>query len=493
MDPHYLELLRLLIPETILVVAALVALGCDLVQKAEPTPERRKSIALGLSVLGCLSAAAAVLLERPDGAGMPQWLSSNTADQWVRITLIGFALIVLGLSWKSALTRHVGETYFLILVALIGMLLMTRAEHLLLVFLSLELVALSFYLLIALSKEHPQSAEGALKYFLLGSVSAAFTLFGISFIYGATGALDFSTIAAQSERTATITPFLIVGIVFVTVGFGFKIAAVPMHAWAPDVYQTAAVPIAVFIASASKLAGFYLFARLWTIGLAPWIDTVDPASDAIGWRWLLILLAFASLLIGNLAAIAQSSCRRLLAWSAVAHASHALLGILANDTQGMAALLYYLLVYSFAVTGAFALIWLVESHRGDDRIDSFAGLYRQFPLEALCLMLFMLSLAGVPPLAGFFGKFYLFLAAVQSPDPTGALFWLVTASIAMSAVSLYYYLQVLKQAFAREGQFTATRIPKDPVIRTVAVSLAAAVFVLGCFPQLVLDLLHVPN
>ena len=486
METRYIDILLLLAPETILVIAALAALAADLFWMRGQTARRRRALAFGLSAFGCLAAVLSIGIGPPDAGALSHWLHFGPATGLVKTALIGLTLGALAMSARSSFTDHLGELHFIALVALAGMMLMVSAEHLLLAFAALETVALSFYSLVALRKQSRQTAEGALKYFLLGGVSAAFTLFGISFIYGATHALTISEIAAQSISNAA-SPLMGIGMIAVAVGFGFKIAAAPMHWWAPDVYQTAAPPIASLIASASKLAGFYLFARIWTVGLAPWIGFGDNAAGAVGWLPLLALLALASLLIGNLAAIAQSSVKRLLAYSAIAHSGYVLLGIMANNPHGTASMIYYLLTYGLAVLGAFALVMLVEKTCGDDRIASFANFHQRFPVEAFCLLIFILSLAGIPPLAGFFGKFYLFAAALQSPHAAQWMFWLVAAGIAASVLSLYYYLRILKQAYTAGGDAIDGNARPDPVLRTIAILAAGGVVLFGCFPELIIQ------
>ena len=486
METHYSDILLLLAPETILVIAALAVLAADLFWMRGQAARRRHALAFSLSSFGCLAAVLSIGIGPPESEVLSRWLHFGPATGLVKTALIGFTLGALAMSARSAFTDHLGELYFIALVALVGMMLMASAEHLLLAFAALETVALSFYSMVGLRKQSRQTAEGALKYFLLGGVSAAFTLFGISFIYGATHSLTLSEIAAQPISNAA-SPLMGIGMIAVAVGFGFKIAAAPMHWWAPDVYQTAAPPIASLIASASKLAGFYLFARICTVGLAPWIGFGNNAAGVVGWLPLLALLALASLLIGNLAAVAQSSVKRLLAYSAIAHSGYVLLGIMANNPHGTASMIYYLLTYGLAILGAFALVLLVEKTCGDDQIASFANFHQRFPVEAFCLLIFILSLAGIPPLAGFFGKFYLFAAALQSPHAAQWMFWLVVASIAASVLSLYYYLRILKQAYTAGGDAIAGNAPPDPVLRTIAILAAGGVVLLGCFPELIIQ------
>ncbi|MCS1407512.1 MAG: NADH-quinone oxidoreductase subunit N [Verrucomicrobia subdivision 3 bacterium] len=484
---NYSDILLLLIPETILVISALGVLTADLLWIRESPTVHRQTIAFGMTVFGCLAAVISIIMGSP--ITEEHWLNLGGVTGTVKIGLIGLTLSALALSTRSALTQHIGELYLIVLLALVGMLLMASANHLLLAFLALELVSLSFYTLVAFHKRSRSAIEGALKYFLLGGVAAAFTAFGMSFIYGATHSLSFSQIAIQVSAPP-LSPLMFIGMIAIAIGFGFKIAAVPIHLWAPDVYQAAAPPIGALIASASKLASFYLFARLWMIGLGPLVGPTGVDTMTGGWLVILASLALSSLVIGNLVAITQSSMKRLLAYSAIAHAGYVLLGIMANNSHGMASMIYYLITYGLAITGAFALVQLVEKQYGDDQITSFANLHRQLPVEAFCLLIFLLSLAGIPPLAGFFGKFYLFAAALQSAQAPGLMFWLVVISIAMSAVSLYYYLRVLKQVYVFDEEASKEGFRSDPTLRAVAIIMAAGVILLGCFPDLVVrDLL----
>lgn len=353
------------------------------------------------------------------------------------------------------------------------------------IFISLELTSLSLYILTAFNKRNPKSAEAALKYFLFGGMSAAFTLFGLSLLYGLSGTTNLGQIALAITGPK-LDPLLVGALVMTVIGLGFKVAAVPFHLWAPDTYQGAPTPSAAFIASGSKVAGFFLLARVMMHGFKGAEGSGAWLGYQPGWVPLLAVLAGASMLLGNLTAIVQSSVRRLLAYSAIAHAGYMLLGVLPHGERGLAALVYYVITYGLATLGAFGVVSIVERQTGGDRLSDFAGLSRRAPVLSFCMTIFMLSLAGIPPLAGFFGKFYLFAAAL-TPDPSDlGLLWLVVAALALSAVSLYYYLQVLKQIYAAEpGQgIGAVRMP---VVSQVAIALLAlAVVVLGCAPNLLI-------
>jgi NADH-quinone oxidoreductase subunit N len=349
------------------------------------------------------------------------------------------------------------------------------------IFISLELTSLSLYILTAFNKRNVRSAEAALKYFLFGGMSAAFTLFGLSLVYGLSGSTNLRGIGARLNQPS-LDPLLVAAIVMTVIGFGFKVAAVPFHLWAPDAYQGAPTPSAAFIASGSKVASFFVFAKVMTLGFANAGGSGSWRAFAPGWLPVLAAVAAASMLLGNFAAIAQSNVKRLLAYSAIAHGGYALLAVLAGQ-QGVTSLVYYVVTYGLTVLGAFAVVGLVEERAGEARLSDFAGLVRREPVLAFCMMIFMLSLAGIPPLAGFFGKFYVFTAALGGAKDLGLL-WLVIFAIGMSAVSLYYYLQVLKQIYVTPAPVNARNLAVPVSSRITVALIAAGVVVLGCAPNL---------
>jgi NADH-quinone oxidoreductase subunit N len=358
------------------------------------------------------------------------------------------------------------------------------------IFVALEMTSLSLYILTAFNKRSVASAEAALKYFLFGGMSAAFTLFGLSLLYGLTGSTNLREIAAALGTGAAgargLDPMLTVALVMVVIGLGFKIAAAPLHLWAPDTYEGAPAPSAAFIASASKVASFYIFAKVLIVGFAGAEGLVNFPHYAAGWTPVIAVLAVASMVVGNLAAIVQSNVRRLIAYSAVAHAGYALLAVLAG-APGQPALIYYVLTYGLTTVGAFGVVAVVERSGGGANLGDFAGLSRRAPLLSFCMLVFMLSLAGIPPLAGFFGKFYVFSSVVSVSPGDLRMLWLVVLAVAMSAVSLYYYLQVLKQAYV-SGPPVEAGAMKVPVTSLLAVVLLAAlVILLGCAPTLLLS------
>jgi NADH-quinone oxidoreductase subunit N len=281
-----------------------------------------------------------------------------------------------------------------------------------------------------------------------------------------------------------------VAIVMVIIGFGFKIAAVPFHLWAPDAYQGAPTPSAALIASGSKVASFFIFAKVMMFGFAGAEGSGAWRGFVSGWVPTIAVVAVLSMILGNLAAIVQSSVRRLLAYSAIAHAGYMLLGVMTHSGAGLASLIYYAVTYGLTTVGAFGVVAVVEQGTGGEKLSDFAGLSRRAPLVSFCMLIFMLSLAGIPPLAGFFGKFYVFAAAVITGAPNLGLLWLVILAIAMSAVSLYYYLQVLKQIYVVDvsGDEPALKVP---ILTQIALCLLAlGVILFGCAPSLFLNSLE---
>ncbi|HAM70143.1 MAG TPA: NADH-quinone oxidoreductase subunit N [Verrucomicrobiales bacterium] len=482
----YALLFKRLLPEAILAATALAVLAADLALWSRLTVSFRKTLgALGVLV-GCVVAWR--VLGRRTEAGFfynGLWVADPSIS-FLKQVMIGLAAGTAWLSRESDFTRHVGEYFALLLLGTIGMLCMVSTENLLLAFVSLELLSLSLYLMTAFAKDRPSSAEAALKYFLFGGVSAAAMLFGFSLLFGVTGDLQLADMAAHLAGKP-VEPVLLLGMVLVAAGLGFKVAAVPFHLWAPDAYEAAPTSTAAFVASGSKVASFYLLARVVIVGLQSTAGSAAYHAFVPGWVPLLAVLAAASVVIGNLAAITQRSFKRLLAFSAVAHAGYILLGLVANRGEGAQALVYYVVTYAVTSLGAFGVVAVVERATGSDSIEGLAGLSRRAPWLAGCLAVFLLSLAGIPPLAGFFGKFYLFSSALNAKDhPLGTL-WLVGLAIGMSCVALYYYLVVLKQMFVAAPPEKSHPIRMRWATWLVLTGCALLILLWGCFPQMLLS------
>jgi NADH-quinone oxidoreductase subunit N len=489
MNPELLPLLHALLPEACLVLGTLAVLSVDLTlgRRAHGTTRLRTSVAIGLVAI-----AAAILCAVRAGTEGEVFAGVLTLDPLTLATRLGVLVLAgftLGLAPGVTVLRNPAEYVAVVLFATTGFSLMAGAQQLLIAFLALELASLSLYVLAGFDKTRRDSAEAALKYFLFGGISAAFLLFGFSLVYGLTGSIDLPEIAARLTQMPPNT-LLIVALVMILAAFGFKAAAAPFHLWAPDVYQGAPVGSAALIASASKLAGFTLFVRLLWRGFAPAAGSLAAAEGASGWVSVVAIIAAVSLLLGNIGALAQSNVRRLLAYSAIAHAGALLLGVISAGTAGPAPLYYYAATYGLATVGAFGVIAVVERAGQCQHLSDLAGLHRRSPLLALCLFVFILSLAGIPPLAGFFGKFVVFAAALKIGGLATSTGWLALLAIAMSAVGLYYYLLILKHAVVLRPAAHASHHIAVPVSAAAVLVVAALLLIgLGIFPSVILQML----
>lgn len=484
MSPDYSGLFLALRPETALVVGALAVLGLDLTLFRRRTAAERFQLALWVAGLAVLAAAyhVATCAHGPAYGGV---LILDHLAIASRMGVLALTLLTLGVTCGSAPPRQSAEYVCVMLFAATGLLLMSDAQQLLLAFLALELAGLSLYVIAGFDRSRPEAAEAALKYFLFGGIAAAFLLFGFSLVYGVTGSIDLPRIAAQVSVQGA-NPLLLVALVMVLVAFGYKVAAAPFHLWAPDVYQGAPAPSAALIASASKLAGFTLFYRLLWPGLGAAAADAASLAGTPGWLPAVAAVSAASLLVGNIGALAQSSLRRLLAYSAIAHSGAMMIGVMAAGRSGPAPLFYYASTYGLATVGAFGVISAAERGGRCESLSDLAGLYRRSPLLAACLAVFILSLAGIPPLAGFFGKFAVFSAAIRLGGITAPAGWLALLAIALSAVALYYYLIVLKQALVAAPAPEARPIRVAPAAALALASAAALIIVLGVDPGLIL-------
>jgi NADH-quinone oxidoreductase subunit N len=478
------ELLRLTVPEIVVALAGLLVLILDLGflrRAALATRFRFSSVASGI---GC-AIALGVLLKFPAQGSLPAgMLVVNPLTQLVQVALLVLAILVLLLVASARFTTHVGEYCALILFATTAMMLLVSTQNLLVIFIAIEFLSLSLYVLTAFDKESQSSAEAGLKYFLFGGMSAGILLFGFSLLYGLSGSLALPGIAA-AVNTSPGDPLFTIAIVMVVAGLGFKIAAAPFHMWAPEVYQGAPTESAALVASSSKVASFIALFVFFHLGLMGSAGNAAWGGYAAGWAPLIALVAVVSMLWGNLAAIAQTSVRRLLAYSAIGHAGYMLIALVVHSRQSLVAMVYYVITYALATVGAFGVLAALEGQKVDSIAD-FAGLGKRAPDVAFCLLIFLLSLAGIPPLAGFFGKFYVFISALDIPEHF-ALLWLVLLALAMSVVSFYYYLKVLKQAYVAEPMAGAGVIRVPVTARIALWATAALVVILGCLPDLLMN------
>lgn len=482
---NYSALVLQLLPEAVLVVTALVLLGVAVTTESKLKRPMAVDVAIAITSMGVAAAGFALYLGPAEIDCGSALIVMDPLGRLFKCLLLGLGLLAVLLPPARGEFRHPGEFYALLLFALVGLLLAVGTNHLLFLFVALELASLSLYLLAGFSGTR-RAAEASLKYFLFGGVSAAFLLFGLSLVYGFCPALTLAGVAA-ALNAGPLPPFAVAGLAMVLAGLGFKLAAAPFHYWAPDVYQGAPATSVGVVAAASKVAGVLILVRLLLLGFEVAGGSALWGMLKPGWSLWLGVLAAVSIIWGNLLALAQTSVRRLLAYSAVANTGYLLVALSANGEKAAATALFYVVVYGLATFGALAVTAGVERDRGDDSLGSFAGLVHRSPLQAVALLVFLTSLAGIPPLAGFVGKFAMFseAVAVAADQSSAGLTWLVGLAAVMSAVSFYYYLQVMKQAFVREAAVA------EPVVlhwahRLAVLVPAVLVVALGLFPSLLL-------
>jgi len=465
--------LRVIAPAAILAITGFVLMLLDLL----PPRGRREHMAfVGLAGV-VIALVSAVLL----------WGSDVTGFQGMAVldNLTLFATLVIGYATGLVLLESIdylkrrgmesGEFYILVLFAAAGMVIMAGANDLIVVFLGLETMSLALYVLAGFFRTEIQAGEASMKYFLLGAFASGFFLYGIALIYGATASTNLDKIGAAVKAGAGRDPLLLIGFALLLVGFGFKISAVPFHMWTADVYEGAPTSVTAFIASGSKAAAFAALLRLL-------LESLRPLQGE--WTWLFWVLAVLSMTLGNVVAIAQQNLKRMLAYSSIAHVGYMLMGIVAGGGLGGGSVLFYLLVYTFTIAGAFGIILLLE-RSGEEAVGvgDTAGLATRHPLAALALALFLLSLVGIPPTAGFVGKFYLFGAAVRS-----GYVWLAVIGVLNSAAAAYYYLRIIVNMYMREPEGPpAVIMPSFAGALAVAVALWG-VIQLGIFPAPLFDL-----
>ncbi|MCE3223153.1 MAG: nuoN [Nitrospira sp.] len=388
--------------------------------------------------------------------------------------------VLLSLAYLKAERLNIGEYYGFILLALAGMMVMVSGADLLTIYLGTELMSLSLYVMAGLKRADARSLEASAKYFVLGAFSSGILLYGISLLFGLAGSTRLPVIAEAIATQGTGNPILSLALVLLAVGFGFKLAVVPFHMWTPDVYQGAPTSVTAFMAVASKAASFGAFLRVFVEGLG------GVSAD---WSILFTVVCLVTLALGNLVAIVQTNIKRMLAYSSIAHAGYALIGVVVAGRQGgMAAstglpsVLLYIAIYSFMTLGAFALVGMLRKEgQESDNIEDYAGLAKREPLAAFFMLVFLVSLAGIPPTAGFIGKFYIFMAAVN-----GGMAWLAVVAVIFAAISAFYYLRIVMVMYMREPDNAAashSRLETSPALSFVLACALAGVVLLGLFPN----------
>jgi len=390
------------------------------------------------------------------------------------------AILVLFMSaeFSDRIAGGISEYYSLIIFALAGMCFAASANDFAMLFVSIELITITFYVLTSFQRGRLISLEAGVKYLILGALSSAFLVFGIALVWGTTGKLNFTELASVAAQFETNKIFLL-GVLFVLVGLGFKIAAFPFQMWAPDVYQGAPTPTTAFLAVGSKAAGFVLLLRV--------LFTALPGVTR-HWADLLIVISGITILYGNLCALPQRNMKRLLGYSSIAHAGYLLLGVAALSVSGQAALMYYLAGYLFTVMAAFLVICVVMRHLDNEDISALAGLNQRSPLLATTMTLAMMSLAGIPPMAGFFGKFLLLKAVIQQGAMNHGYYCLAFTALVGVVISLYYYFGVIRAIYWSKNAPDLSPIQLTAPIKFSVCICIAGMFWLGLFPSVVLDL-----
>ncbi len=425
----------------------------------------------------------------PEGYTVPTWMSrfygyDSIARFYKIIALVSTILVLLmAVDFRKILSRFTsgddsesgtGEFYCLPVFACAGLMWMASATDLVSIFVALELVTITFYVLVAYMRRNVGSLEAGVKYLILGALSTGFLVYGIAWIYGTLGSTHLDTISAAVLKGEFNPTFLLFGIALILIALGFKVGAAPMQLWIPDVYQGAPTPVTAYLSVASKAAGFLILMKV----MAPFLDADATRASVV---LILLVMAGATLVYGNLAAISQNNFKRLLAYSSIAHAGFLLIGVATGDFVSVS---FYLGTYLLMTFAAFFVLALVRSEEGSDEIDAFDGLGKRNPVLAIALTITMAALAGVPLTAGFWGKFFIFKSAIT----TGVSWWLIAIAFISVAAGFYYYLKVVKAMYWNTPRHeNAIAVPV--ITKAVLVALTAAILVFGIYPQPILDLL----
>ncbi len=463
-------------PEIVLVLTILGVFVADLLVRRKET----------LAYVALAGAAVSFLLATFLFGSKPGWLFHQmiVLDNFAVFFKMLFALALTAAILMSMTSNEVrasrsqGEYYALLLSGGLGMYFMASAANLLMAYLALEFVSLTSYVLTGYMRHSRRSGEAALKYLIYGGVASGTMIYGMSWIYGLSGSMDYAAINTALMHGDPNKLTLFIALLLVLTGFGYKIAAVPFHMWAPDVYQGAPIPVAAFLAVGSKAAGFALAIRFFYPAISH--ATTGGAWQflpGVDWPQVVLVLSMVTMTLGNLAALSQQNLKRLLAYSSIAHAGYALMGFAVLSNNGLRAMLFYLVAYYLMNLGAFLVVMVVANSTGREDIDGFRGLaWRGGALPALTMAVFLFSLAGLPPLAGFIGKFYLFAAVIE-----GKFYLLAIVGVLNSVVSLYYYARIVKAMFLDQPEKDDPRVAVDTQNGSLLWGLAGATLVLGVY------------
>ena len=462
-----------IIPLTIVALSGIAAMLAEAFRQ----PGERMPIA-GLGLIGLVGAAVASVFLWHSGAESFGVIRADKFALFINLVLCAVGVLTMLFSNEVVERTHLpaGEYYALTLFAISGMMMMASATDLLVIFIALEILSLAVYVLTGIRRSSAAGAEGAFKYFLLGSFSSAFFLYGVALIYAVTGSTRLAVISEAFSRQGASDPqtLTLLAVGLLAIGFGFKVSAVPFHMWTPDAYEGAPTIVTAFMSTGVKAAAFGAFLRVF-------LSPLEPLQAH--WIPLLSWIAAATMIVGTVLGVVQSNIKRMLAYSSIAHAGYLLLGIIAANQTGKAAILFYLLAYAVTNLGALGIVALLASPRSEhDELRDFAGLWRTHGGLAALMTVFLLSLGGFPPTAGFIGKWYIFSAAVEQGQYLLAIIGVLT-----SVVSVFFYLRIVVMMYMTEG--TDLPRPRVPAAAMAGLALAtAAVFYLGVLPARVIDL-----
>ena len=468
-------------PMIILIIAALILPAVHLLAK-----KRTVTWAVAL-VLVIVSLVINVLMLTDNYVGTTLDMVQYNAYSGLMILLFQIVLFLAVLVSNASVetTRmHVGAYYSLLMGATLGMMFVAESSDLLTIFVGVELTSISSYAMVSMKRNDPRAAESAVKYVVIGGMSTALTIYGISMLYGLTGSTDIATIAAQTQLEGINLMFGI-ALVSMIAGYGFKIAAVPFHMWAPDVYEGASTPVSLFLATGSKKMGLSVFFQIFLVMFVAGSSCAAIAGEEV--QYLFAIIAAFTMTVGNVVAIAQNNIKRMLAYSSIAQAGYILIVMAVMNEYALSAGLFHMFTHVFMKGGAFLIVGALICAGIGEKISDYRGLAKKAPFLAFAMMLFLFSLAGIPPLAGFTSKFFLFSSAIGSVDGvTSQWVWLAFVAILNSAISLYYYARVVKAMYVDKGDNTEKiKIPK-PFLAGIVICVVA-VIVLGVYPQLVFD------
>lgn len=473
---------ELLIPEIFLFFWAILIFTSDLFFF-----KRNKGVLLIMSQFGFLATAALVLItpSGPNEISFNFMFSNDSFAVFFKmiILLAGFMAASSSFEAIKKSIEHVGEFFGLMILSCVGMMFLVSSTELVSFYVALELATIPLFVLASFQKRFLKSTEAGLKYLILGALSSALLLYGMSFLYGMTGSTVMITESITLlMNTAKIEFGLVLALVLIVAGLGFKLALVPFHMWAPDVYEGAPTPITSFLSVASKAAGLAALTRIIYS-----VFSVGTASEY--WGILIAVLAALAMIVGNIAALLQSNMKRMLAYSSIAQAGYIMVGFVAASGMALSSIAIYMFAYLFANMGAFAVVVAVGDKLKSDRIADYAGISRKSPFLATALTIFLLSLAGIPPLAGFIAKYRVFMAAIQN----GNYLWLVLIAVATTVVAIFYYVRVIKEMFITEKSAEEIPIPAGGWRLSSAITVAILVgligtFIIGIYPQPFLEL-----